>query len=125
VRYKTFLPRFHHLIRAKIKDTTIRERAGLIVGERFALRYWTGKAYRSPMGWLGTAHCLCIVPIRLFDGDVVTVDGTSISQAHLLDNLAIRDGFRDWSEMREHFADRLPFVGEHTAWTDFRPGKPT
>ncbi len=105
MKYHTFLPQFHPLIRARTKQTTIRGRTLVKPGEVFALRHWTAKAYRSPMGILGTATCQSVQPIRIAWSDTgrpVHLDGVllSIEQADLV---AVRDGFENGAALMRHF----------------------
>lgn len=120
MKYHTFLPKFHDLIRQKSKQTTIRGRTLVKPGETFALRHWIGKAYRSPMGILGTAFCEYVHPIEIGSDDVLLNGFIAVD----LDTLARRDGFASWAAMRDHFiaARGLPFVGVLIAWGDtFQP----
>ena len=120
MKYHTFLPKFHPLILARAKQTTIRGRTLVKPGETFALRHWTGKAYRSPMGVLGTATCQSVQPIEVGSDDVL-LDGFIVAD---LDQMAKRDGFASWAAMRDHFiaARGLPVVGVLITWGDtFQP----
>lgn len=120
MKYHTFIPKFHDLIRQRSKQTTIRGRTLVKPGETFALRHWTGKAYRSPMGILGTAFCEYVHPIEI-GSDGVLLNGFIAVDP---DTLARRDGFASWASMRDHFiaAHGLPFVGVLITWGDtFQP----
>lgn len=107
MKYHTFLPRFHDLIRQGSKQTTIRGRTLVKPGEVFALRYWTGKAYRSPMGILGTATCQTVMDICVSYSDTgrpVTVQGVLLTPT-VADILAVRDGFENAASLMRHFED--------------------
>lgn len=114
MKYHTFLPKFHDQIRQRLKQTTIRGRTLVKPGEVFALRHWTGKAYRSPMGILGTATCLSVDRIEISTEDAL-VGGYIMAD---LGGMARRDGFASWAEMRDYFlsARGLPFTGVLIAW---------
>lgn len=105
MRYFTFQPQFHDAIRARTKVGTIRAKAKVVRGEPFALRYWTGAPYRSPMGILGTVVCECVLPIIIDNGT-------------LPDITAQKDGFADFDAMLAWFqkAHGLPFHGVLTRW---------
>jgi hypothetical protein len=118
MKYLTFLPQFHSLITDGSKRMTIRQTIRLELGERFALRFWTGKAYRSPMGFLGYATCLHVVGITVDDG-LFTYGGNQ----HLVipDEIAKADGFSCGSDMFDHFKEAygLPFNGFAHRWHQF------
>jgi hypothetical protein len=128
VKYHTFLPQFHSLIIAGSKVTTIRGSTRVKQGERFALRYWTGKAYRSPMGFIGTATCEWVQRIQMGRHSIVLRTDTdppgSCGWDGDLEKIARWDGFPSWSAMRDHFGRRLPFEGVLIKWRDFKAGAP-
>ncbi len=126
MKYHTFLPKFHDLIRQRSKQTTIRGRTLVKPGETFALRHWTGKAYRSPMGVLGTATCQSLHSIVVCEDGIRTQRVGSLDDYRIADHeqIALRDGFASWSAMRDHFiaAHGLPVVGVLITWGDtFQP----
>jgi hypothetical protein len=132
MKYYTFLPRFHDAIRAGTKYSTIRGKEKVKPGERFALRNWTGTAYRSPMGFLGTAVCQRVCPIAVgehfFRLDSLVdlfhsayASKTQWSLDELENAFARMEGFPTWFDFLEHFADRgatdeNPFKGVLTIW---------
>lgn len=119
MKYRTFQPQFHAPIRAGTKISTIRGKPWAQVGERVALRYWTGSAYRSPMGILGTAVVDLVAPfeIDILDGVEVVVDGKSLDQEGF-DALATQEGFPSSGEMGRWFytTHKMPFRGTLTRW---------
>lgn len=120
MKYFTFLPQFHPLIIAETKRMTIRQRPKLNPGDRFALRYWTGKAYRSPMGTLGTATCRRVIRLHIATGGALHTPAGW--EWKIPDDIARLDGFADGAAMLEHFlkAHGLPFDGWAHMWTDFK-----
>lgn len=130
MKYHTFLPKFHDLIRQRSKQTTIRGRTLVKPGETFALRHWTGKAYRSPMGILGTATCQSLHRFT-FCGDGMLMAGMEPAAGWWAvkgpdaERVAVRDGFASLEAMREHFLAAghvLPFSGLLITWGDtFKP----
>lgn len=120
MKYHTFLPKFHDQILQRSKQTTIRGRTLVKPGEVFALRHWTGKAYRSPMGILGTATCQDVRSIVITEEGIMSAPLGGLTDYRPRDNeeTAIRDGFASWSAMRDHFLDAhdLPFVGVLIIW---------
>lgn len=65
MKYYIIDPQFHKPTLDRIKTSTIRGKAKVRVGERFALRFWTGRPYDSKMGTLGTAVCTEVSEIVL------------------------------------------------------------
>jgi len=122
MKYHTFLPKFHPLILARAKQTTIRGRTLVKPGETFALRHWTGKAYRSPMGVLGTATCQSVQTISVYEeGYGIYIDSLPVADP---DAVARRDGFACAAAMRDHFIATcgLPFTKVLITWGDtFQP----
>lgn len=120
MKYFTFLPQFHPLILAGSKRQTIRKSVKLEFCERFALRFWTGKAYRSPMGILGTAICVDVSGVRI-ESDRFTWFGNQYPA--IPDDFAQADGFASGLDMLNHFkaAHGLPFDGFAHRWEDFVP----
>lgn len=105
MKFKTFKQQFHPLILSGTKQTTIRERALITPGEVFALRYWTGAAYRSPMGTLGTATCQSVreVVVAWSDcGRPIHLDDDLLSPEQA-DRVAVRDGFASAEDMVAFF----------------------
>ncbi len=126
MKYHTFLPRFHLGILERAKRTTIRGSTRVHAGERFALRHWTGKPYRSPMGFLGTATCDGVRKISVYRDGVLLEGIPGIIGGHQsLNEIARCDGFDCWEHMRIHFEKRLPVHGVLIAWGDsFVEGAP-
>lgn len=124
MNYFTFKPRFHYAIQGFTKQSTIRAKAKVKVGEVFACRYWTGRPYNSLMGTLGTAECLAVCHVdiattgfllRVLDGD------KSLHDIHDPDVFAHMEGFNDWSDLQrwfinEHHILRKPLTGVLTYW---------
>lgn len=133
MKYYTFLPRFHDAIRQGIKVSTIRQKTKVKVGERFALRFWTGRPYGSPMGILGTAVCTAVLPIHIPIGpdprDTTgmlypifcvcrfVIDGKILGPDDR-EALAKDEGFTDAEDMGDHFHrfGKLPLSGVLTRW---------
>jgi hypothetical protein len=129
VKYYTFLPRFHGLILDGSKCSTIREKPKAKVGERFALRFWTGRPYGSPMGFLGTAICQKVQPIRIAysdSGRPIHLDGWLLKPDDA-NAVAVRDGFENGEALMRYFEAAKKFHVEMvlTTWTDFIPHKAT
>lgn len=138
MRYYTFLPRFHDPIRQGVKVSTIRQKTKVKVGERFALRFWTGRPYGSPMGILGTAVCTAVLPISIPIGPDprdstgmlfpifavcrFVIDGKTLGPDERA-ALAKDEGFKDAEDMGNHFlrACKLPLTGVLTRWNGFIP----
>lgn len=117
MKYFTFLPRFHPQILAGIKCMTIRRQGKVQIGERFALRFWTGKPYRSRMGILGTATCTRRHTVVIDEG-LFTWDNRQLFV--IPDWIAEADGFATGSDMFDHFrAAGLPFTGIVHQWGHF------
>lgn len=122
MKYYTFLPQFHQAIRKCVKVSTIRGKAKVKTGERFALRFWTGRPYGSPMGWLGTAVCtdvLGIVISRHQPGDWIRFEISGIELTYgARELLAADEGFADGEAMASHFLNHhtLPLSGVLTRW---------
>ncbi len=119
MNYFAFQPQFHDLIRQRVKLSTIRGKAKVKVGERFALRMWTGAAYRSKMGMLGTAVCVEVSPIVVHVGKAApyVVDGLPLDSEQIK-ALAVQEGFPNKFEMLDWFqyTHEMPFHGILTRW---------
>ena len=124
MKYHTFLPQFHPQILALTKHSTIRAKRKVEVGERFALRHWTGKPYRSPMGWLGSAVCCGVYRIAIQHGAVLSEDGVYPVQNW---RFAKMEGFSSYREFLDHFHKHHGpiFSGVLTIWdpASFVPGE--
>lgn len=122
MKYHTFLPEFHVAILSGVKHSTIRKSPKVKPGERFALRYWTGKAYRSPMGFLGTAMCTHVLDI------VILPHSFLLPEAAPCIRLGKMEGFESDDALFAHFKKHysLPFYGVLTIWDpdSFMPGAP-
>ncbi len=135
MKYYTFLQQFHAQIVSGTKHSTIRQKPKVNVGERFTLRYWTEKPYRSKMGTLGSAVCTCVVEEFSFnlssDGAfeilLNTDDWISYPWLSDLDYVASIEGFDSASAMFSYFEKHhgLPFCGTLTSWDpkSFIPGE--
>jgi hypothetical protein len=119
VKYFTFQPQFHQSILAGVKTSTIRPKQKIKPGERFALRFWTGKPYRSPMGFLGTAECLAVARFSI-DPFGIKLDGKYYNHEG---RLAKQEGFESVAAMRQWFADNHgeTFEGFIHSWANFAP----
>lgn len=123
MKYFTFQPQFHQLIRDGVKRSTIRGKAKVKVGERFALRMWTGKPYRSKMGIIGTAIAVQVCPVSIHIGIgmpmAFIVDGQVLTGERAR-SLAIQEGFHGAGDMAQWFYDAhrkgMPFKGIMTRW---------
>jgi len=119
MKYFTFQPQFHAAIIAFTKRSTIRPKQKVKVGERFALRFWTGSPYRSKMGMLGTATC------REVSRFIIGPNGMGINDC-LVQNesaLAEQEGFRSCTDMRAWFLANHGevFTGWLHVWDTFTP----
>lgn len=117
MKYFTFQPRFHPAIIGSIKRSTIRPKQKVKVGERFALRFWTGSPYRSKMGLLGTAECCEVSRIIIGPG------GIAVNDCHAdAEPVALQEGFRSANDMNAWFLANHGevFVGWMHVWSDFR-----
>ena len=115
MRVILFQDRFSCKVRDGSKPHTIRRTARCKPGDVLSLRRWTGKPYRSKQETLREAVCTAVHAVTIFPFDV-TVDGRRVPGQHL----AVKDGFRDWEEMREWFENvhGLPFVGWLIEWSN-------
>lgn len=115
MRVILFQDRFADKVRDGSKTHTIRKTARCKPGDVLSLRRWTGKPYRSEQETLREAVCTAVHAVTIFPFDV-TVDGQRVPGQHL----AVKDGFRDWDEMREWFENvhGLPFVGWLIEWSN-------
>lgn len=130
MNYYTFLPQFHEPILKGLKESTIRRNPKVKVAEVFALRFWTGKPYASPMGVLGYARCTHVREITIADVDGMGVCAYVLrpfkNTVVFLDvfHLARYEGFSSFQEMVEHFNRHhgLPYKGWITMWEHVRLG---
>ena len=107
-RVYTFRTRFVPLIDAKVKLHTMR-RAGKRpppkVGTLLDLRYWSDRPYNSPQVKIGTAVCSKVETCVIVALDNrVCLDGKLLTVAER-DAFALRDGFKDWADMRFFFLE--------------------
>lgn len=120
MRYYTFQPQFHQPIRDLIKISTIRPKEKVKVGERFALRYWIDKPYRSKMGILGTAVCVEVSPINIdvVDHVEITIADELIDSDDASECFARQEGFIDLKDLLGwfHTSNGFPFNGILTRW---------
>lgn len=138
MKYYTFLPEFHQAILNKTKASTIRLKPKVEPGERFALRFWSDKPYRSKMGFLGTALCSKVLGVSVGDGIVSLHERNPhrfigdpvkiISSPVGLKNFSDMEGFSDPESMFSWFAENHGpiFFGILTVWDrqSFIPGPP-
>ena len=115
MRVIMFQDRFAELVRRGLKQQTIRKSTRCNVGEMLSLRRWSGKPYRSKQKTLRESVCVDVLPVSIYC-DGVRVDGRAMPSQYM----AVLDGFRDWSEMREWFekVHGLPFDGWLITWRD-------
>jgi hypothetical protein len=119
MKYRTFVGQFHPRIRTGLKVSTIRSKAWCEQGERVALRYWTGRPYRSPMAILGTAVVVHVSDVLIDrDGAYMRNVNTKELQRYPSDMLAMQEGFGSWVAMRYWFdvTYGLPYTGVLTRW---------
>lgn len=116
---RLFQPRFAEPILTGKKKQTIRRTPKRMPkpGDIIDCRRWTDKPYRSPQ-------------VRLMESPITRVDSIRITEnecvigieRHLLPNtlnqVALKDGFKDWPEMIEWFqkTHSLPFTGILIQW---------
>jgi hypothetical protein len=130
MNYYTFLPQFHRAILDGTKTSTIRRKPKVKVGETFALRFWTGKPYASPMGVLGYAKCSLVIDITIerdcFKDICVFTRRPPKGMNMFLDHgiLAHGEGFSCPTEMFAHFEKHhgLPYRGFLTRWVPVQIG---
>jgi len=118
MKYHTFLPQFHAGILAGTKTQTLRGSTRVSIGDRFALRHWTGRPYGSPMGHLGTAMAVGVGRVSLDEYGLLSGCTEDPEQ------FAKRDGFDSWAALVAHFGKRLPFDGVAIRWAGFVAGAP-
>lgn len=122
MKYYTFQEQFHQPILNLDKFSTIRGKAKVEPGERFALRYWTGKPYNSKMGFLGTAVCTVVLPLKIYRC-CIKIEKYSPVKSPMY--LAQMEGFKNSTAMFDWFAKNhgLPFTGVLTIWdrATFKP----
>jgi len=119
---RMFQPRFARLVETGLKRQTIRKRPKLPEesqprsGVTASLREWTGKAYRSPQRVLREVILTRVLPV-VVDQHSLYVDGEFIGAADRA-HFARADGFADWQELADWFADThgLPFTGIALFW---------
>lgn len=130
MNYLTFQSQFHALVLSGAKVTTIRGSSKVKPGERFALRYWTGRPYGSKQGTLGTATCLDVEPIEIHCSLDIISKRTSLKIIGDLgectpgetEAIARSDGFESAASMLQWFTDHheLPLRGKLITWADFK-----
>lgn len=113
MKYRTFQPQFHPGILAGTKTSTIRGMPWCQVGDRVALRYWTGAAYRSKMGTLGTVIVRQVCPVTI-ETDKIWINGIEA----LPFSISQQEGFASHTEMWAWFQKThgLPYSGTLTRW---------
>ena len=113
MRVLLFQERFVEAVRSGKKVQTIRKKARCQPGDVLSLRRWTGRPRWSKQEEILVAVCAAVHAVTVLPFDV-TVDGQRVPGQHL----AVKDGFRDWEEMREWFNEThgLPFEGELIEW---------
>ena len=118
MRVILFQDRFAPLVAGGSKRQTIRKTARCKVGDWLSLRRWTGKAYRSKQEVLRTDVCTAVDQVTIARDAVYLCNKAKYPNRHL-DRLAIRDGFKDWAEMRDWFeaVHGLPFSGWLIEWS--------
>jgi hypothetical protein len=124
MKYYTFLPQFHEAILNGTKISTMRQKPKVKVGEKFALRYWTGKPYRSKQGTLGVAVCTGVYEVLIDldpSGNPVVANMAADNAGDMFlhaESIATVEGFASAADMVEHFQKHrgLPFKGWATTW---------
>lgn len=124
-----FQSRFAALVESGAKCQTIRPRRKRVIeyGDVLDLRTWTGKPYRSKQRGLREGKQVRVEGIIIHINSVEFAPGTLRAtcwfkgQPGGLDKLnwfARSDGFMDWAEMRDWFANthELPFEGQLIRW---------
>ena len=113
-----YQPRFGDLVERRVKPHTIRP-----LGKR---PYKVGDPLHHFVGMrtaqcrrIGLDMCTLVRPIKITDCTVmITIPPPGLFIVPPIDRFARADGFRDWEEMRDWFAERygLPFVGQLIQW---------
>lgn len=122
-----FRPRFIGPIQTGTKRQTIRgpRKRRVMAGDRFSLRHWEDKAYRSPQIKIASATALLPLVVELTPSRVRVAGRNWMHQVQELDGFAVSDGFRDWDDMREfwretHGGSRFRFLGTLYPWLPTR-----
>ena len=114
---RMFKPQFAAAVEAGEKCQTIRPTPKRMpeAGDLISLRCWTEKPYRSKQRELREATITKVLPITIEESKILLC-GLEIHTTP--DEFAVRDGFKDWPEMRQWFADThgLPFSGVLICW---------
>ena len=110
----SFQQRFVPMIVAGDKEHTIRaERARLFrVGDVLSL--YTGMRTKQ-CRLLMRRTCTMVRSIQITEGQNVIIDGEFLSFDER-EQLAVKDGFRDFAHMMEFWEGRLPFKGRIIHW---------
>ena len=113
-----FRREFVPLILDGTKGLTIRKKARLKPGERFAMRYWSGAPYRSKQVEFATATAWIVEPIKISMLRIESPRG-ELSRRFI----ARKDGFKGWAAMRSFFNQThgLPFEGWMHNWEELTP----
>lgn len=128
-----FKPRFAALVEAGTKLQTVRPKPNRMpqAGDTISLRCWTGLPYRSKQRVLREAEIERVAEIVIAADGVLPItvrplreDSRAMSYWPTPDDFARADGFADWPEMREWFAQThgLPFAGIVLFWHN-NPGQ--
>jgi hypothetical protein len=112
---KTFKPQFHNLVESGKKRQTIRPlpKRWPRVGETISCRAWIGAPYRSKQRILFVGTLKIVEPVR------ITVDAIYAQHKLNEEQIAIADGFRNFSEMLSWFwavHHAMPFDGVLLRW---------
>lgn len=67
----------------------------------------------------GTGSVTIVVPAKILDSGIL-LSKTYYSNIVTLDDMARRDGFDGWEEMKSFFRDKLPWEGKLIFWKDFK-----
>ena len=105
---RMFKPRFAPLVKSGVKKQTIRPwpKRVPVIGEEISLRQWEDKPYRSKQIVLCDSVVTRIATVEITETGVI-VD----SYAEPCDAFAVADGFKDFFDLRDWFAEThgLPF----------------
>ena len=131
IHYKTIMPQFIPALLAGTKVTTIRpiprlQRNWPQPGDTIQFRRWSGKAYRSKQEEVTRVRVIGskvveVTPCGVF---VRIIQNTKFGMVLVgpSEDVARRDGFASWAEMRAWFqkTHKFPFIGLLIEWEAWR-----
>lgn len=117
-------PQFVPLYLNGTKDTTIRDHARCKPGDVLSLRVWEGKPRRKGSRQREFARAVCggVDQVRIRRSSVTVGLAISLAGFQAADDVANRDGFKDFADMAAWFRANhgLPYRGERIRMADVR-----